>query len=144
MPVASRIARSVAAFTLSWKLSNRSQVIAVSNVSLMRPAGVKNSRAYGMRINAFRQIPAAPSRCASPALAASGVPPWSAQHSSARAFRAYEHAVGARSSTRSRQSTRFQYAARRHDAQAFDEIVYMRVETGEMTARTCRDPAAKG
>ena len=30
------------------------------------------------------------------------------------------------------------------EEQAFDEIVYMRVETGEMTARTCRDPAAKG
>jgi len=33
-----------------------------------------------------------------------------------RAFRAYEHAVRARSSTRSRQSTCFQYATRRHDA----------------------------
>src|ERR1035441_3277327 len=59
-------------------------------------------------------------------------------------FRADEHAVGARSSTRSRQSTRFQYAAWRHDAQAFDEIVYMRVETSEMAARSRRDPAAKG
>ncbi len=38
----------------------------------------------------------------------------------------------------------FQCAARRHDAQAFDEIIYMRVETGEMTALSRRDPAAKG
>src|SRR5207253_9405216 len=53
-----------------------------------------------------------------------------------RAFRAYEHAVGARSGSRSRQAACFQYAARRHDAQAFDEIVYMRVETGEMTTRS--------
>src|SRR5882757_8995911 len=67
-----------------------------------------------------------------------------ARNHAERSFRADEHAVGARSGTRSRQSTRFQYAARRHDAQAFDEIVYMRVETGEMTARPCRDPAAKG
>ena len=61
-----------------------------------------------------------------------------------RSFRADEHAVGARPGTRSRQSTCFQYAARRHHAQAFDEIVYVRVETGEVTARSRRDPAAKG
>ena len=36
-PVASTMARSVAALTLSWNDSNRSQVIAVSNVSLMMP-----------------------------------------------------------------------------------------------------------
>jgi hypothetical protein len=35
--VASTMARSVAALTLSWNDSNRSQVIAVSNVSLMMP-----------------------------------------------------------------------------------------------------------
>src|SRR4029077_4036432 len=55
-----------------------------------------------------------------------------------------EHAVGARSGTRSRQSTCFQYAARGYDAQAFDEIVNMRVETSEMAARSRRNPAAKG
>src|SRR4029077_11220641 len=61
-----------------------------------------------------------------------------------RSFRAYEHAVGARSGTRSRQSTCFQYAARGYDAQAFDEIVNMRVETSEMAGRSRRNPAAKG
>src|ERR1700674_846905 len=65
-----------------------------------------------------------------------------ARNHAERSFRAYEHAVGARSSTRSRQSTRFQYASRRHDAQAFDEIVYMRVGTGEMTPRCCLAPGA--
>src|ERR1017187_3915656 len=67
-----------------------------------------------------------------------------ARNHAERSFRADEHAVGARSSPGSRQSTRFHYAARRHDAQAFNEIVYVRVETGEMAARSRRDPAAKG
>ena len=35
------------------------------------------------------------------------------------------------------------YAARRHHAQAFDEIVDMRIEAGEMAARPGRDPAAQ-
>src|SRR4029077_13184227 len=39
-----------------------------------------------------------------------------ARNHAERSFRAYEQAVGARSGTRSRQSTCFQYAARRHDA----------------------------
>src|SRR5258708_33758400 len=42
-----------------------------------------------------------------------------ARNHAERSFRTYEHAVGARSSTRSRQSTRFQNAPRRHAAQAF-------------------------
>ena len=59
-PVASTMARSVAALTLSWNDSNRSQVIAVSNVSLMMPRSMVRSRAKGMRIKALRQAPAAP------------------------------------------------------------------------------------
>src|SRR5712664_1249924 len=62
-----------------------------------------------------------------------------ARNHAERSFRADEHAVGARSGTRSRQAARFQRAAR-----AFDEIVNMRVETSEMAARSRRDPAAKG
>src|SRR6266705_1530478 len=55
---------------------------------------------------------------------------WLQSHPGARnhaegSFRANEHAVGAGSSPRSRQATGFQYAARRHDTEAFDEIVYM-------------------
>ena len=46
-PVASTMERSVAAFTLSWNDSNRSQVIAVSNVSLMMPRWTVRSRAKG-------------------------------------------------------------------------------------------------
>ena len=42
------------------------------------------------------------------------------------------------------QAARFQHAARRDHAQAFDEIVDMGVEAGEMAARAGRDPAAEG
>src|SRR6266478_5415901 len=48
-----------------------------------------------------------------------------ARNHAERSFGAYEHAVGARSGTRSRQSTCFERAARGHHAQAFDEIVDM-------------------
>ena len=67
-----------------------------------------------------------------------------ARNHAERSFRAYEHAIGARSSARSGQAARFQHAARGYDTQAFDEIVNMRIETGEMAARSRRDPAAQG
>src|ERR1700730_14294182 len=58
-------------------------------------------------------------------------------------FRADEHAVGTRPSTRSGKSARLQHANRRHDAQAFDEIVDMSMKTGKMAARSRCNPAAK-
>ena len=44
-PVASLSASSVAARTAVWKASNRSQVTALSKVSLMTPSGTVSSRA---------------------------------------------------------------------------------------------------
>ena len=83
-PVASRIAASVAALTLSWNPSNRSQVIAVSNVSLMIAAPDHALARIGHADEGVAPAPrrALAMRVAPPAR--SGVPPWSAQHSSAR------------------------------------------------------------
>jgi hypothetical protein len=58
-------------------------------------------------------------------------------------FRADEHAVGTRPGTRSGKSARLQHANWCHDAQAFDEIVDVGMKTGEMAARSRRNPAAK-
>ena len=60
-----------------------------------------------------------------------------------RAFRADHHAVGARARARARQAARFHDARGRDRAQAFDQIVDMRVEGGEMAARAGGDPAAE-
>src|SRR5215218_9174136 len=60
-----------------------------------------------------------------------------------RSFRPDQHAVGAWSGARARQAACLQYAARRNHAQAFDEIVDMGVEAGEMTTGPCCDPAPK-
>ena len=60
-----------------------------------------------------------------------------------RPFRADHHAVGAGSGARTRQAPRFNDAGRRHHADAFDEIVDMRVERREMAAGAGGDPAAK-
>src|ERR1700730_15107473 len=66
-----------------------------------------------------------------------------ARNHAQNSFRADEHAVGTRSGTRSGKSARLYDANRRHDAQAFDEIVDMGMKTGKMAARSRRNPAAK-
>ena len=59
------------------------------------------------------------------------------------AFGADEQPVGAGPGAGAGQAARLDDAARRHHAQAFDEIVDMGVERGEMAARARRDPAAQ-
>ena len=59
------------------------------------------------------------------------------------AFGADEHPVRARPRARSGQASRLDHAVRRHDAQAFDEIVDMGIEAREMAAGPRRDPAAE-
>src|SRR5262249_52403952 len=61
-----------------------------------------------------------------------------------RAFRADNETVRARTSTRTRQAARFHGAGRGNGAGAFDEIVDMGVEGGEVPARPGRDPASEG
>jgi len=68
-PAASAVS-STAVVTFSCKVSNRSQVHAVSKVSTMTLMRTSASRVYGARRNALRQAPTAPSR---PAGAAWGV-----------------------------------------------------------------------
>ncbi len=60
------------------------------------------------------------------------------------AFRADEQAVGAGPGARSGQPARLDRTLGRHHAQAFDKIVDMGVEAGEMAAGAGRDPAAEG
>ena len=59
------------------------------------------------------------------------------------AFRPDEQAVGAGAGAGAGKAARLDEAARRDDAQVFDEIVDMRVERREMAARPRRDPAAQ-
>ena len=60
------------------------------------------------------------------------------------ALGADEQPVGARPGAGAGQAPRLHRAGGRHDAQAFDEIVDMRVEGREVAARARRDPAAEG
>ena len=59
------------------------------------------------------------------------------------AFRADDHAVGARPGSRTGQAARFHGARRRDGADAFDEVVDMGPKRGEVPARPGRDPAAE-
>src|SRR5271165_2081045 len=59
------------------------------------------------------------------------------------ALRADEQPVRAGPGARAGQPPRLHHPTRRDHAQAFDEIVNMRVEAGEMPARARRDPAAE-
>ena len=61
-----------------------------------------------------------------------------------RTFRADDHAVGAGAGAGAGQPARLHDAGRRRRAQAFDEIVDMRVERREVAARAGGDPAAQG
>ena len=60
------------------------------------------------------------------------------------ALGADQQAVGARPRAGARQAARFEHPLRGHRTQAFDEVVDMGVEGGEMPARAGRDPAAQG
>ena len=60
-----------------------------------------------------------------------------------RPFRADHHPVGAGARAGARQAARFHDARWRQRAQAFDEIVDMGVEGGEVAARAGGDPAAE-
>ena len=63
---------------------------------------------------------------------------------SERALGADHHPVGARAGAGAGQAARLHRAGRRDGADAFDEIVDMRIERGEMAAGAGRDPAAQG
>src|SRR5262245_35974442 len=103
-----------------------------------------------MRMKALRQTPAAPSRCASAVPAASGRPPWSVQHSSARgndaedAFGADEQAIGAWPGSGAWQPAGLDDAIRGRHPQAFNEFVDMGIEAREMATGAGRDPTSEG
>ena len=61
-----------------------------------------------------------------------------------RAFGPDDEAVRAGAGARAGQAARLHHAGRGDRAEAFDEIVDMGVERGEMAARARRDPAAQG
>ena len=63
---------------------------------------------------------------------------------SERALGADHHPVGAGAGARARQAARLHHAGRRDRADAFDEIVDVGVEGGEVAAGAGRDPAAEG
>src|SRR5262249_4614708 len=60
-----------------------------------------------------------------------------------RSFRPDEQPVRARTRPRAGQSPGLEAAPRRHDHEAFDEVVDMGVERGEMPARAGRYPTAQ-
>src|SRR5439155_102401 len=124
-PHAWRTACLVAASTPSWNSQKRSQVTAVSKVSLISPSRTRPSRTYPPRRNEARQTAAgslSPPRIS---------PRWLAQISSARA------------SHGGRQPPGLEHAARRHHADGLHELVDMGVQRRVVAARARRYPPAQ-